>query len=176
MISILVDGFNSPFLLTRGLGSTSVASTDPDLIAAVVSRLRAYDSGSVPAALGEAGSTTKIWTDEVLGSPALPWVRVFEVAEPLGSESPADDGVIHYVAENGEIQVSVFAAKKTQARTLRNAIVAALNDADLTNDEAEVLHFRVNGHGGPFVEDVAPGQPAVYHAFATFSYFLDRVY
>lgn len=176
MISILVDGFNSPFLLTRGLGSTSIAASDPDIIAAVVSQLRAYNSAEIPTALGEAGSVYKIWVDEALGAPALPWVRITEIAEPLSSESPEDDEVIHWIAEHAQIQISVFASKKTQARTLRNLIVKSLNDQDLTNDEAAVMYFRVDSQGGPFIDDVAPGQPAVYHAFATFTYFLDRVY
>lgn len=156
--------------------SQVVAATDPDFIAAVVTQLRAYNSAEIPTALGESGSAYKIWVDEALGSPALPWVRITEIAEPLSTDSPEDDEVIHYVAENAQIQISVFAGKKTQARTLRNLIVKSLNDATLTNDESEILYCRVDSQGGPFIDDIAPGQPAVYHAFATFTYFLDRVY
>jgi len=150
--------------------------THPDLVAAVVARLREWSGGAIATALGEATGVKKIWSDEVMGSPQLPWVRVTEIGEPTAVEAPESDGQSHYYGNGGQLQVSVFAAEKVQARDLRRSIIAALNDAPLVFDDGVLLGFWLHNGSYPPVKDPGVGVPTTYHAFATFTYFVDRTF
>ncbi len=144
-----------------------------DLVAAVIARLRQWNGGELVALFGETAAQPKFWSDVVLGSPAFPWARITELDAPAEQEMVGASGVPHYYP-HGEIQVSVFAPKKIQARTLRRRIYATLNDAPLPNNEGFVLAFRALHDDSPIVPEIAFGVPQCYHAAGRFAYFMDR--
>jgi len=160
-------------------GGTTVgapmAGTPNDLLAAIVVQLRGWNNAAIPTLLGETSSTTKIWTDIAMGTPAPPWLVIEENDALATTETAGDDGVIHYISD-GQFQVDIFATTKVQARTIRRMVVTALNDADLVNSDAAVLLFRVSNDSSPPVPDTTVGAPQAYHAIALFRYIVDRVY
>lgn len=70
----------------------------------------------------------------------LPWVRVVEVNEDRIGSSSADDYI-----DKGTLQVSVFAAGKSLARSTSKAFAAALNDAPLVFEDGRLLELRQGG-------------------------------
>jgi len=164
-------GLGTPLVL-HGLGASSSASYS-DLIAACIAQLRA--TPAVVAAFGDASNTPKFAADVEVAQPNPPFAVFFDDVATVGQESEEADGDIHYYPE-GTIRVEVYAAGKVQAKTLRNQIVAALNDAALSIDGASVLIFRIRNDQAPPSPGVLVGFPQGYMAQADFAYILDRVY
>jgi hypothetical protein len=145
--------------------------TAPDLVAAVVARVRAYDGGAVAAALGEDTGTaggTKVWAGEAMGSPNLPWLRVTEAGE-----APSYTTGDAYTAR-GMLQVSVFHSGRKAARDVGRLVKAALNRAPLAFDDGRVMTILAGPEHWPPSPDVGPGQPAVHHYAVTFDYWVQR--
>ena len=149
-------------------------ATAPDLVAAVVALLRAADGGALATAFGDSSGTPKFWSDHVMASPDLPWLQIVERDSEEGQEmhgwgpTPAEQAPVDYPA--GRLDLAVYAATKAEARTLRRAVVTALNDAPLLNDDCTVLAFRIASAVAPPVPETSVGVPKAYRAVASFGY------
>lgn len=163
--SLVTRGMGAKSAVSRGLSLGSLTPTYPDLVAAVVARLRDWDGGAIATALG---GTKKIWSDEAMGSPELPWVRVTEIGE-----TPSYMTGLPYTA-NGMLQVSLFCPQKKLGRDTGRLIMAALDLAPLEFDDGRAMNFL---HGRSFwvpTENVGVGVPTTYHYAIQFDYTVQR--
>lgn len=157
-----------PIGLTPG-GLTSLpplTGTASDLVAAVVSQLASTPSTAI--AFGGGTGRAKFFSDEAVGSPTLPYLVVTENQITQDPESPAADGSVSYIG-TGELVVDVYATTKSQAKSLRDDVIAALTDANLTNQQTNVLYFRQARPVSPPKPGVNVGVPQSYVASVTFA-------
>jgi hypothetical protein len=164
--------FAAPLLMLSWAAPPPVVPTPPDLVAAVVARLRAYPG--VAAAFGDSAGSPKFWAGNVLGSPGLPWLRV---ERPLGHRQYFSFG--NFI-ERGQLQLSLFAAGRTQAQALSDRIAkgqpgdapGALDDPPLVFHGGRLMKFRLQSPS--FDPDTGPGvgTPAVYHRILLFNYMI----
>jgi len=171
--NILTRGMGSKKTAGRGFSATTPGVTYPDLVAAVIGQLRTYDGGSFATALGDSTSTPKIWVGAVMGSPALPWVRIMR---PIGTREYMANG--NFI-ETGQIQVSVFASSYSAARNLAWQIsspnlgsinTGALDDPPIKFTEGSLMVLRLSQPAWITDDGVGVGVPKTYHAVLTFDY------
>jgi hypothetical protein len=149
-----------------------LASPAPSLVASVVARLRSYAGGAVAAALGDSAATPKVWKDQALVSPALPWVRV---EKPRGVREYT--GLGNFI-ERGTLQLSVFAATSTQAQSLSDLVAkgepgaapGALDDPPLLFKGGRLMKFRLSRPSFEAASTPAAGSPVAYHRVLIFDY------
>ncbi len=159
-------------LLSPPFGGLGVA-VQPDLVAACKAKLLA--TPAFVAAVGHANATPKVFFNDALGSPALPYTTLIEEGGEDLPESPQSDGTVNYVG-HGSYQFNCYAASPTGARAVRRLAVAALNDAPLLNDDCTVLYFRAVNPTFPVVPDVGPDSAACYRASVNFKAITETSY
>lgn len=171
------SGLSAPplaLLLLRRFGVAGPAPVaPPDLIAAIITRLRA--TPAIVTGFGDGASTPKFFADEAQGQPALPYMRIEELGESESGQT-ADGGGIVYFDSRGQVRLDVYGIGKQTTRQLQRSLISALTDAALTNSDAAVLYFRPAIPIMPPVPDIAPDGPQCYRASVTFDYILDRAY
>lgn len=104
---------------------------------------------ALAALFGHSDEGQKFWAGAAPADPpvVLPYLVYFEVSGTYTYESPDGDNLVN-AQEETEYQVSVFAATRSQARSLRRAALAALNDAPLFISDGEQYYFRGRSLGG----------------------------
>jgi len=156
----------SVFLTPNGLTYVPASSSaTPDLVAAVAATLRADPGTST--AFGQPSGPWRVYSDEGL-SDTMPYAVITEAALDYAPESPGTDGSAAYTGR-GEVTVDVYAATKVGAKSLRQAVIAALNDADLANGECVVHYFRQARPVSPPTPGTNVGVAQAYRASVTFS-------
>ncbi len=151
-----------------GTGVPVPPTSFPDLVAAVVARLRG--TPAVTALLGETARGKKIWVDQALGSPKLPWIVVDRPELTHGYSSGGN-----FIAR-GEITLHLYAAGSVAAQALSDAITkgepgdppGALDDPPLVWRGGRLMKFRLSRPA--FDEPASPGVgvPIAYHRVLTF--------
>jgi hypothetical protein len=169
----------APWTTVRWDGQSAAAAVAVynDFLAAVIAQLRSYDSGAVPAALGEDTSIpggTKIWADSAAyGQPAAPYLTYSEPECPLSPESADDSGVIHYYGK-GTLTFTLTDISKVNCRNTAYLIVQALNDADdqptFLFQNGYCLELRHSNPRAPIVTVNEPNAPATYQRVLEFEY------
>ncbi len=149
----------------------AATSTPPDLVAAAVAALKS-DAGVAGPLTGTNG-VCKVYSDEAVGSPDLPYVVFTENTVTFTAETPDSDGVVAMVGQ-GELTVDVYAVGKVAAKTLRASVVELLHAADLGNADTTVHYFRLSRPLSPPTPGPGVGTPQAYRATATFAVVLEQ--
>lgn len=146
----------------------------PDLVAAVIARLRSYSGGSVASAFGDVAGpgTARFWAGNVLGSPALPWLRVERPMSRRRFFSEAN------FIETGQLQISLFAVGSTRAQALSDLIAkgepgdapGALDDPPLMFRGGRLMKFRLSPSSAGWAGGPGVGTPGVYQRVLLFDY------
>jgi hypothetical protein len=136
-MSLLV-GSQYPLLLISA--ASAPTGPAPDLMAAVMAQLRAYSGGSVATAFGDTGllgpsSGVKFQSD----NPQNQTVPYLSFDEPVAKRQYESGG--RWV-EKGYYDCHVYAENKVQAKSLRDMVGTALNDAPLVFAGATLMYFR----------------------------------
>lgn len=115
--------------------------TYADLLEAAVARLLA--DATLTGLIG-AG---KVFADAAPVGTALPYLVIAEPDESIDYQSAGDDALVPFDGRV-ELRVHCLAAGKSQARTIRRAVAAALADAPLAFETGQLLALRPGRHWG----------------------------
>jgi hypothetical protein len=156
------------------LSRIAVASgTAPDLMAAVVARLRA--SPSVVAAFAEntaSAATTKFWADAARQGVVLPWAVYEEIEGDIQYMTQAA-GTSNTI-ETGAIRFVIVSAGKKAARDLGRLVSGTLDDAPLVFDDGILMYLRAKKPFFVPVADIAPENPTAYARVVVFEFMISR--
>lgn len=144
--------------------------TFPDFPAAVIAALQ----GNIACAqaFGDSASTPKFQGVQAFKA-APPYARVLEMPASDTFQSMGSDGLTDYF-ERGELQLDIFAASESSARSLGKLAAAALNDAPLTFADGTLLELRQSRAFFTPEPDPGPGISVVYHRVILFLYVIQR--
>lgn len=155
-------------------GSWSGVPTLPaDLLEALAAYLDAQDA--LVSAFAGSASSPKFWADVAPLGIQLPLLVFAEHAEPERYESPDGSGTVG-VVEEGEVELAVYAATKAQARQLRRALVAALDDAPLRFATGTLLYLRARRRQGALGPVPGPDGSDAWEDRATLRYQVGRTH
>lgn len=142
----------------------------PDVVAAIIGRLRSFDGGSVAAAFGDAvGTTPKFFGDKAVGEPALPYLVI---QEPSGGREYISGG--NYI-DRSQVPIQVYAGGaggKLLCRQLSAMAAAAINDAPLLIEDAILMKLRVVNDVALPTMDVSVRTPTAYERIVTLDVWL----
>lgn len=162
------QGYYAPFYWPFRYYPSSTPQTLPaSLVAASIAWMRTDNSGRVAALFGDSVSTPKFWSDESIGA-SLPFL-VFD--ELTGNRAFESGGAW---VESGTIAIRIFAAPKTLARSLGDAVIKSLKDAPLAFSGATLMFWRPRQPMfAPNGEVTANGVPSEYIRVVAFDYIID---
>jgi hypothetical protein len=143
----------------------------PDFPAAVIAALQ--QNGACAQAFGDSAQSPKFHGVQAATGVQLPYARVLELPADEQFESADGAGVVHYY-EAGELQLDVFAASESSARSLGKLAAAALNDAPLLFADGQLLELRQSRAFFAPEPDAGPGAAVVYHRVVLFRYRVQR--
>lgn len=142
----------------------------PDFPAAVIAALQA--NAACAQAFGDSASTPKFQGVQAFKA-ALPYARILEMPAADTFQSMGADGLTDYF-ERGELQLDVFAASESSARSLGKLTASVLNDAPLVFADGTLLELRQSRAYFTPEPDAGPGTAIVYHRVILFLYLIQR--
>jgi hypothetical protein len=145
----------------------------PDLLAAVVARLRA--SPGVVAAFAEntaSAATTKFWAEAARQGVVLPWAVYEEIDGDIQYMTQAA-GVSNTI-ETGAVRFVIVAAGKKAARDLGRLVSSTLDDAPLVFDDGILMYLRAKKPYFVPAADIAPENPTAYARAVVFEFMVNR--
>lgn len=146
--------------------------TYTDLITAAVAQARALCAGS----LGDTASTPKVFSDFAAGV-AMPYAVLVEGGEDDAAQSAGGGDSNLTAISSGQLQLSVFASSRIQARAVGRDIERALMDAPLIFDGGSLLELAVQSRSFSPEPSTSPGgAPAAFHRVILFRYAVQRRY
>lgn len=143
----------------------------PDFAAAVIAALE--QNGACAAAFGDTPASPRFHGVQAATAVPVPYARVLELPAGATFESADGAGLVHYY-EAGELQLDVFAASESSARSLGKLAAAALNDAPLVFADGQLLELRQARAFFVPEPEAGPGLALVYHRVLLFQYRLQR--
>lgn len=132
----------APTLFPRPSGSGPVV-VPVGLVGAIVAHLEA--TPALVTAFGQDDASDRFFADSAPAGCPLPYLLALDPAGETPSWESEDEEGAPSSTDEGEVQVSVFAASKAQAIALRRLVEAALDDAPLDPGDGYLMYFR-RGH------------------------------
>lgn len=143
-----------------------------DLITAAVAHARAMCAN----VLGDTATTPKVFADFAAGV-AMPYAVFVESGEDESAQSAGGGDATLTGISSGQLQLSIYAATRTQARSVGRELESALIDAPLIFESGSLLELSVQSRSFSPEPSTSPGgSPASFHRVILFQYAVQRRY